>query len=409
MVINKKNSSYLTIARANSSDDILDKKDFFSLTWKQVFHEAHQSKASDIHVQQFEYFLRIKLRIMGDLCIYKEISETPEIKTTLINRLKAISHFELNINDEAQDKSFTLKATQSRYRGVVGPGIFGENFVFRVIREEELPTIKNCLLPKSIEKDLLYALNRKQGFICITGPTGSGKSTTLQAALMEICRIKKNVITIEDPVERIIPDAVQQQISSKLTWAKAIKAAMRQDPDVILVGEIRDAESASLALEAAQTGHLVLSTLHTNDASGIVDRLIGLGVERKLIADNLLFISAQRLVQKLCPSCRVPNSRGEHDIGLGCESCVDSKIKGIIGRQPIIEYALNPDPASIINFNKKQFKASQLKTTLYSEAIRLSKEGIIATEEAQHWEEERTWEIDHQQQPRQNPGHANIQ
>lgn len=402
-------SSYLTIAKANSSDDVIEKKDFFSLTWKKVFTEAHTSKASDIHVQQFESFIRVKLRILGDLCISQEIIETAEVRTTLINRLKAICHFELNVNDETQDRSFPLKVTNSRYRGVVTPGIFGENFVFRIIREEELPSIKNCLLPPKIEKDLLYAINRKQGFICITGPTGSGKSTTLQAALMEIARIKKNVITIEDPVERIIPDTVQQQISVKLTWAKAIKAAMRQDPDVILIGEIRDRESASLALEAAQTGHLVLSTLHTNDVSGIVDRLIGLGVERKLIADNLLFISAQRLVQKICPGCRVSNHLGGFDIGLGCDECQDSKLIGIIGRQPIIEYSLNPDPSAILNFNKEVFKRTELKTSLYSEALRLSKEGIISTEEANQWEDKDTWERNQKPQQDQILGHASIQ
>lgn len=401
-------SSYLTIAKASSADDIIEKKDFFSLTWRKVFEEANTSKASDIHVQQFEKSIRVKLRVLGDLYIYEEISETPEVRTTLINRLKAICHFELNVNDEAQDRSFTLKLTNSRYRGVVTPGVFGENFVFRIIREEELPSIKNCLLPPQIEKDLLYAINRKQGFICITGPTGSGKSTTLQATLMEISRIKKNVITIEDPVERIIPDTVQQQISSKLTWAKAIKAAMRQDPDVILIGEIRDKESASLALEAAQTGHLVLSTLHTNDVAGIVDRLIGLGVERKLIADNLLFISAQRLTQKLCPHCRIPNSVNGFDVGHGCDHCKSSKIKGIIGRQPIIEYSLTPDPGSILNFDKRIFTQTQLRTSLYSEALRLSHEGTIASGEANQWRDENTWQQNPSLLPHQKPGHANI-
>jgi len=153
-------SSYLAIAKPNSSDDILEKKDFFSITWKKVFEEAHLSKASDIHIQQFENSIRVKLRVLGELYVYEEISEDSEVRTTLINRLKAIGHFELSINDEAQDRSFSIKLTQSRYRGVVTPGVFGENFVFRIIREEELPQIKNCLLPKKIEEDLIYALNR---------------------------------------------------------------------------------------------------------------------------------------------------------------------------------------------------------------------------------------------------------
>ena len=184
---------------------------------------------------------------------------------------------------------------------------------------------------------------------------------------------------------------------------------MRQDPDVILIGEIRDRESASLALEAAQTGHLVLSTLHTNDVSGIVDRLIGLGVDRKLIADNLLFISAQRLVQKICSSCRQPNKLGGYDQGHGCSQCETSKIKGIIGRQPIVEYSLHPDPKSILNFNKQEFKQTQLKTSLYSEALRLSQEGIISTDEANQWEEKDLWETKQNPLQNQEAGQLSIQ
>lgn len=384
MELATKSNSYLTVAKAISPDELVSKKDFFSLTWHEVFLEAFQSKASDIHIQQFQGFIRVKFRILGDLCIFKEIFENPEIVSGLINRLKSICRFELNVNDEAQDRGFTLQYTKCRYRGVVTPGAFGENFVFRIIREDDIPSIKQSALPSNIEHDLLYALNQKQGFICITGPTGSGKSTTLQASLMEFCRIKKNIITIEDPIERIIPDIVQQQISTKLTWSRAIKSAMRQDPDVILVGEIRDPESATLALEAAQTGHLVLSTLHTNNVAGIVDRLIGLGVERKLIADNLLFISAQRLIQKICPICRIKSSQG-YIQGPGCESCSKSKIKGIIGRVPLIEYSLRPTSDSIVHFNQKIFEQTQLKTSLSSEAIRLVSEGIISEEELNFW------------------------
>lgn len=385
------NNSYLEVARAHSPDDLILKSDYPSKVWKEVFQEAYNVNASDIHVQQFDGVLRIKLRVFGDLYIYKEYKDSNDIRSSLINRLKTIAVFSLNINDDTQDRGFTLKLTNCRYRGVVAPGVFGENFVFRIIREEELPNIKACKLPLSIESDLLIALNQKQGFICITGPTGSGKSTTLQACLMEICRIKKNIITIEDPVERIIPDIVQQQVSAKLTWGKAIKAAMRQDPDVILVGEIRDHESATLALEAAQTGHLVLSTLHTNDVAGIVDRLIGLGVERKLIADNLLFISAQRLTQKLCPKCKIIDADWGFLQGDGCEQCSASKIKGIIGRIPMLEYSFRPSAESVINFNKIKFESQELKTTLGAESIRLAKEGLISKVECKYWNKDLKW------------------
>ena len=378
-------SSLLKIARSSSPEELIQKGDLFSSMWREVFVTAEKMKASDIHIIQEDDDVIVKLRILGDLFTIKEIPNENDIRTILINRLKAICRFDLSVTDEAQDRAFSLKITNSRYRSVLTPGIFGENFVFRVIRETDLPRISDCSIPDHISTDLLFAINQRQGFICITGPTGSGKSTTLQAAIMEIDRLKKNVITIEDPVERIIPGVVQQQITSKLTWAKAIKSAMRQDPDVILVGEIRDVESAKLALEASQTGHLVLATLHTNNVAGIVDRLIGLGVEKRIIADNLLFISAQRLVQRLCPDCRIKRLDFGFDRGKGCDKCSDSKIAGIKGRTSLIEYSFRPNSESIINFNKETFEHKELKTTLASEAKRLASIGEISFDEFQYW------------------------
>lgn len=378
-------SSYLQIARSSSSDDIITKGDLFSLTWKEIFEKANHMKASDIHVIQDSDAIMVKFRILGDLFTVENIPNDNDIRVMLINRLKTICRFDLSVADEAQDRAFTLKFTHSRYRAVLTPGVFGENFVFRVIRETDLPRIADCSMPEEIVRDLLYAMKQKQGFICITGPTGSGKSTTLQAAIMEIERHKKNVITIEDPVERIIPGIVQQQITTKLTWAKAIKSAMRQDPDVILVGEIRDEESAKLAMEASQTGHLVLATLHTNNVAGIVDRLIGLGVEKRIIADNLLFISAQRLVQRLCPKCRIKRPSMGFDKGEGCDRCKDSKVPGISGRRSLIEYSLRPSPESILNFSKELFQANELKTSLRSEAERMATSGEISFDEFNYW------------------------
>jgi type II secretory ATPase GspE/PulE/Tfp pilus assembly ATPase PilB-like protein len=239
--------------------------------------------------------------------------------------------------------------------------------------------------PEQTEKDLRYAMSQKQGFICITGPTGSGKSTTLQSILMEVDRAKKKVITIENPVERIIPSTLQKEITHKVGWKTAIKMALREDPDIILIGEIRDRESAELALEAAQTGHLVFSTLHTNDVAGIVDRLIGLGVERRLIADNLLFVSAQRLVQRLCSNCKVRLADGFYVRGSGCEHCTAKGVKGIKGRLPIVEYSFYPSPESIIEFDKKNFETTQVATSLENECIRWIKAGEVDEKELKHW------------------------
>jgi type IV pilus assembly protein PilB len=375
----------LPTAKASNSDKYLEMPDMYSSFWKKVFIGANNSKASDIHIHQYENELRIQFRIHGEKVLFDSRRGEKSFRDQFINRLKQIVGFNLSVNDDAQDRAFSLKTTSSRYRGIITPAVFGEYVVFRIIREDDLPSLDNLNMKPDTLLELRNTLSMKQGFICITGPTGSGKSNTLQASLMSMKRDSKNIITIEDPIERILPDITQQQISNKLTWNKAIKSAMRQDPDVILIGEIRDRESASLALEAAQTGHLVLSTLHTNDASGVVDRLIGLGVEKRLIAENLLYVSAQRLLLLLCPICKKIAGDIFYTRGEGCDSC--GKGKGVIGRIPIIEYFTRPNPESILSYSKSIFRKTELKTNLYLECFDLVKKGLVDCEELKNWEE----------------------
>lgn len=377
----------LNTARPISPDELIKKKDFVSGIWRNAFKKADEIKASDLHIDQFDGTILIRARIDGELTVINEIKDDAETLFGLINRLKTICSFDLSICDIRQDRSMTLRTFNSRYRIALCPGVFGENFVFRIIRDSELPSLKKSNLSPQAEHDLRWALNRKQGLICITGPTGSGKSTTLQAAIMELDRDKKKIMTVEDPVERYLPLVTQYPITPKLSWTEAIKSAMRQDPDVILIGEIRCSESAALALEAAQTGHLVLSTLHTNDVSGIVDRLIDLGVDRRIIADNLLFISAQRLVQTICQDCKVQNISGTWSRGTGCKTCATSSLKGVIGRTPIVEYALLPSAEMVINFNKKMFQETQLKTNLLGECQKLINTGLIDAKEIENWKD----------------------
>lgn len=375
----------LPTARASSSDKFLEMPDMYSSLWRKVFISANELKASDIHIHQYENELRVQFRIHGEKVLFESRFGEKSIRDQFINRLKQVVGFNLSVNDEAQDRAFSLKLTSSRYRGVITPAVFGEYIVFRIIRDSDLPCLEKLNMKSETLEDMKSALKMKQGFICITGPTGSGKSNTLQASLMSMKRDSKNIITIEDPIERILPDITQQQITSKLTWEKAIKSAMRQDPDVILVGEIRDKESASLALEAAQTGHLVLSTLHTNDASGVVDRLIGLGVEKRLIAENLLFVSAQRLLLLLCPNCKKVAGDYFYTRGEGCSVCGSGA--GIVGRVPIIEYFTSPSPTSILDYSKSSFRKKELKTNLYIECFDLTRKGLVDCEELKNWEE----------------------
>ena len=361
------------LAKSLGPEGLLQKNDVFSGIWRDIFGQAHAEKTSDIHVELFSAMIRVRFRRNGELVVIREFNDG-ELLDQLMIRLKEIAGLDISTRDEAQDCAFEIGLFGSRYRAALAPSIFGETVVFRVIQESAIPKLKDCRLSPQAEQDLRFALEQEKGFICITGPTGSGKSTTLQACLMETDRISNKVITLEDPVERKIPDVVQQQISSKLTWAAGIKIAMRQDPDIILIGEIRDPESATLALQAAQTGHLVLSTLHTNDVAGIVDRLIGLGVDRHVLAENLLFISAQRLIPTLCPSCKVPMSANHCARGAGCDHCNG---QGLRGRTAILEYALNPLPERILNFSRDEFVKYELKQSLRGEIVKLVDGGMI--------------------------------
>ena len=356
-----------------TANDLFNKGDFLSWYWRDVFLKATEKKASDIHVEPFLGKIRIRCRVNGELVVIGEFDKE-ELIDQLIIRLKEIAGLDVSTKNNVQDSAFELSRTKARYRVALAPGDFGESLVFRIIKEEELPYLKSCNLSKVAEKDLRFALAQNQGFICVTGPTGSGKSTTLQACLMALDADRLKVITLEDPIERRLPGICQQEITNKLTWTTGIKTALRQDPDILFIGEIRDKESADLAFEAAQTGHLVLSTLHTNDVAGTVDRLIGLGVERHVIAENLLFVSAQRLLPKLCFECKTLNMDSTYERGDGCESC---NYQGIVGRIPILEYSKNPEPSSIYDFNKDQFCQSQLKQTLNGETNRLIELGIV--------------------------------
>jgi type II secretory ATPase GspE/PulE/Tfp pilus assembly ATPase PilB-like protein len=364
---------HFQLSRSLNADELIRKNDVFSCIWRDIFQIAHDQGTSDIHIETFSDKIRVRVRKNGELIVIKEFADA-DLLDQLMIRLKEIAGLDISVRDEPQDSAFELNSCASRYRAALCPGIFGETIVLRVIQDHALPNLADCNLSPAAENDLRQALSQEKGFICITGPTGSGKSTTLQACLMEINRLAKKVITLEDPVERKIPDVVQQQISSKLTWAKGIKIAMRQDPDIILVGEIRDPESAALALQAAQTGHLVLSTLHTNDVAGIVDRLIGLGVERQVLAENLLFISAQRLLPTLCMGCRILLADGHASRGPGCSACEG---QGLRGRTAILEYAMRPASRSILAFSRADFVASQLRQSLAGEILKLVSLGLV--------------------------------
>lgn len=368
----------IPIAQTRQPDEILSVSEFDAVFLKEMFVAAKKAGASDIYItpyqnpETWDIDLEVNFLVHDEKELYKRIEADPTLRKSITTKMKVLSRCDLSTTEKMQDRAFSLKTIKTRYRLAVNATEFGEAFVLRPI-SDKIPTIDDCNLHPETRRDFLWAISQKKGLILITGPTGSGKSTTLQAGIMELPRQKKEVLAVEDPVERIVPYVKHIPITNNVTWHHAIKSALRSKPHVILIGEIRDSESASLALEAANTGHLVLSTLHTNSVAGTVDRLLEMGVKRSVLADNLLFATGQELVQTLCSNCRQKGKRG-FIRGDGCNEC---KGRGITGLIPLVEYCTKPDRDSIVNFNMKEFEKKELKVSFKSESERLVNQGMI--------------------------------
>ena len=362
------------LTRAPSPDEVISERGFFSNFWRKVFQHAEKVKASDIHIESLKSGLHVRIRVKGTLVSPFENVEARSEAVQLVDKFKEISGLDTSTKRVLQDSSFSLDLTNSTYRVSLTPGFqYGECAVLRIIDNGAIPKLENLDLSEHAKRDILWALDQKQGLFLVTGPTGSGKSTTLQACIAAMDYKEKKIISIENPPERILDGIVHEAITPHYSWTDAIKGAMRQDPDVILVGEVRDKESAKLAIEAAQTGHLVLTTLHTNNVPATVTRLLTLGIEKHLIADALLFVSAQRLLKTLCP-CKIHESNGYcRRRKEGCQAC---NFTGYCGRTPILEYCLTPDPDLIYNFNQKNF-SKILKQDLQTETLKLIESGIV--------------------------------
>ncbi len=264
--------------------------------------------ASDIHMEPQQQSVRLRMRLDGTL---HDIADLPlKLYTLLLSRLKLISELKLNIHDRSQDGRFTiaLHDTAIEIRTSVLPGPDGENVVMRVLNPKAIElTFRDLGLQQWVADMIEKELRRPNGLILTTGPTGSGKTTTLYTFLAAVHSPEIKIITIEDPIEYHLTGVEQTQVDPDrgYDFANGLRAIVRQDPDVILVGEIRDLETAETAMHASLTGHLVFSTLHTNDAAGTIPRLIDLGVRPAIIAPAINVAMAQRLVRKLCPACRV--------------------------------------------------------------------------------------------------------
>ncbi len=271
--------------------------------------DAINARASDLHFEPYEYHYRVRFRIDGEL---REITQPPiAIKDKLASRIKVISRLDISEKRVPQDGRMKLKFGSKAidFRVSTLPTLFGEKIVIRILDPSSAKLGIEALGYEKIEKErLLNAIARPYGMILVTGPTGSGKTVSLYTCLNILNQPGVNIATVEDPAEINLPGINQVNVNEKagLNFAIALKAFLRQDPDIIMVGEIRDLETADIALKAAQTGHLVLSTLHTNDAPTTLSRLMNMGVPPFNIASAVLLISAQRLVRKLCETCKAP-------------------------------------------------------------------------------------------------------
>jgi len=283
-------------AHVKSPDERLHAKDLGNLLWERLFEKIKALGASDLHGDATCSGLSLRARIRGILIEIEQVTNWPFVHA-LIARLKEFAALDLTIASRPQEGVFSLATTKCRYRVIVCPSTWGESFVLRIINVDIPPSLDGLKLPKDLKQRLIECSLLTEGLMVFSGPTGSGKSTLIQAFIMAIDRQGRKVITIEDPVERLIPFVVHEQITDSFGFDQAIKSAMRQDPDVIVVGEIRDSESAQLACRAAETGHLVITTLHAKSLDGIRSRLVGLGVNSELLSELLVFASYQRLIR----------------------------------------------------------------------------------------------------------------
>lgn len=307
-------------ADENSKEEVEDIEDqpIIKLVNK-MFQDAVAMKVSDIHIEPQEEEMRIRFRIDGKLTEYTRISK--QLAPSIISRIKFISGMNIAEKRIPQDGRlhYNVNKTKIDMRVSDLPGVFGEKIVIRITTALGIKLEVDSIgfLPENKEKfETLLHANR--GIILLSGATGSGKSTTLYTGLSQLNNDETNIITVENPVEMVIPGITQVNINEKagLTFASVLRSILRQDPDIIMVGEIRDKETAEIAASAAITGHLVLSTIHTYNAASSVVRLIDMGVEKFMVSSSLLGVIAQKLVRKLCPYCRVPHKATESELGM---------------------------------------------------------------------------------------------
>lgn len=375
---------------------------------KSLFEDAVQVGASDIHIEPDEKVLRIRQRVDGVL--HEQVMKEKRIASALVSRLKLVCGLDISERRLPQDGRFNvrIKGRSVDIRLSTMPLQYGESVVMRLLDQSGgILQLDHIGMPRSLLKRFRHQLSQPHGLVLVTGPTGSGKTTTLYGALNELNSEEKKIITVEDPVEYRLPRINQVQVYPKigLDFARVLRAGMRQDPDIVMVGEMRDKETSEIALRAAMTGHLVLSTLHTNDAISTALRLIEMGTEGYVVASSLRAVLAQRLVRRICVSCICPDSlnagtrswlnnyngrvnrpdqSAKFKKGNGCTVCNNTGYSGRIGIFELLE--INFDLADALRRDDSAAFATIAKNlpsfvSLSDSALLLALDGITSMDE----------------------------
>lgn len=367
-----------------------------------ILKRSIRERASDVHIESEQNEVRVRFRVDGIL--FEAMKLPKELELSVVSRLKIMAKMDISERRIPQDGriEFQIDRRDIDLRVSTLPTIFGEKIVIRILDKSSVTKNLDMLgFSKGHLEDLRKLIKKPTGMIFVTGPTGSGKTSTLYAALNEINSMDKNIVTLEDPVEYQLKIINQVQVNTGvgLSFARGLRSVLRQDPDVIMIGEIRDRETADIAIEAAMTGHLVFSTLHTNSAAGTINRLFDMGIENFLISSSLLGIVAQRLVRELCPHCKKKNVLSGHELlefnldvnkeyevykAVGCKKC---KNTGYIGRTVISEVVtIDESIRELINRNesiseiKKVLKNLNIKSII-CDGIEKVLKGITSIEE----------------------------
>ena len=369
---------------------------------RSLLEQAIRQRASDVHIEALESKVRVRYRIDGAL--YEKMVYDNSLLPAISTRIKIMGGMDISEKRKPQDGRMTIMVDRQEYDIRISsvPTVHGEKIVMRISSKLSLTKNKKELgLAPDELKRFDHMLSAPYGIIFVTGPTGSGKSTTLYTALSELNKEAVNIVTVEDPVEADIEGINQIQVNNKvnLTFASALRSILRQDPDIIMIGEIRDRETAGIAVQASITGHLVVSTLHTNNAAGTLNRMADMGVERYLIADSVVGVIAQRLVRKLCPHCRKKRLATEEEKRLlkqdtykemeiyeptGCDLCNHT---GYFGRTGVFEIMeVNEEIRDLIaeGGSSEELENAAKRAgmcTLHDNGIRYVMEGITSIEE----------------------------